>query len=151
MLLVTGTLFEFQSKHCKIVPLSQCAKLIYYPPDNSVKVGHPKRRDLVYNLGHPKTNAKRALLTWNALLCQIIQFVSSEMKKACDHGIIEDASAVPALPFEISSTKIGHITLSQLDENDDAGWSRAIHYMASNLLWLSECASVYVLNQGLLV
>lgn len=148
LLLLIGTTFKFQSKHCKIVPLSQCAKLIYYPPETAATVGakatNPKKRDFVYNLGHPETNAKRALLTWNALMCQIIHYVQNEIVEARNDGLSDGGLAIPALPFEVTPTKIGHITLTQLDESDDAGWSKAIHYTASNMLWLSDCASLYI-------
>lgn len=146
LLLVIGTIFDFQSPHWKIVPLSHCAKLMY---SNGNNPSGNKRRVVVYNLGHSKTNGSRALLAWNVLLFQVIQHATVEMKFACESGVL-DAANVPPLPFDITTEKIGNIVLSSLNENDDGGWSRAIHCMASNLLWLSESASAYVLQQVLL-
>ena len=153
LLLVVGTLFHFQSLHWKIVPLSNCAKLIYHPNDDisesGADDGKRKRRAMVYNLGHPKAKGSKALLAWNALVHELVQHVSLTMKQACESGIF-DATKISSLPFEASPTKIGSITLTQLDENDDVGWSRAIHCMASDLLWLSECTSMFVLQEVLL-
>ena len=163
LLLVVGTIFEFQSKHCKIIPLTQCAKLIYYPPTKTqindttnTKAAtnldhHARTNQIVYNLGHPSTNMKRALITWNALLCQLTQYVQHKMQEACEVGIFDESYKVPNLPFPITSTKIGNIILTQLDEIDDTSWSQAIHYVASNMKWLSECASVYILNEVQLI
>lgn len=158
LLLVIATLFEFQSQHWRIVPLSHCAKLIYQPPTHErhgsctagVETNEGKPQAVVLNLGHPKTNGSKALLAWNALLCQVLQHVTAKMGVACESGIL-DSAEVPTAPFEISPTTIGGISLAKLDESDDGGWSRVIHFMASNLLWLSESASTYVLMQVLLL
>jgi hypothetical protein len=151
LLLVVATLLQFQSQHWKIVPLSHCAKLIYNAPEGPSHdaAGNQKRRAIVYNLGHPTTNGSRALLAWNALLYQVVQHTTTKMSEARESGMI-DAQSIPTLPFDVSAGKIGNIILAQLDENDDAGWSRAIHFMASDLMWLSECASAFVLQQVLL-
>ena len=149
LLLYVGTLFHFQSRHWRIVPLSSCAKLIFYPtqregvvdPNRSSKSGA-----VVYNLGHPRTHSSRAFLAWNALLHQLASCVLGKMNQAVDDGLME-ASMVPRLPYEMTSVEIGSIALTELDYNDDAGWSRAIHCMSCNLLWLSDCASVFVLHQ----
>jgi hypothetical protein len=150
LLLVIATLFDFQSQYWKIVPLSHCAKLIYYAPESShIDPTGKQRRAVVYNLGHPKTNGSKALSAWNALLFQVMEHTTTKINQACDSGIL-DHTSIPPLPFEIAAGKIGNIVLVRLDENDDAGWSRAIHFMSSNLLWLSECASAFVLQQVLL-
>jgi Apg6 BARA domain len=148
LLLMIGTLFEIQSQHWKIVPLSHCAKLIYRPPqqrgDDKTEV-----RTIVFNLGHHNTNGSKALLTWNALMCQVIQHVTSKIAHAKENGISLNETGTP--PFEMSPTSIGSISLTKLDEKEDSGWSRVIHYTASNLLWLSNCcASAYALEQVLL-
>ena len=168
LLLSIGTLFQFQSQNWKLVPLSHCAKLFYYPPDRGAandnnSHAHPgagpannqqqqqhHRPPVVFNLGHPKTNQNKALLTWNALLCQMIQHVNSEMNVAVDLGILDAADVPPPVPFDITPTTIGNTSLTQLDENDDGGWSRVIHFMSSNLLWLSDCASTFVRQQVVL-
>jgi len=69
------------------------------------------------------------------------------MKQAVEQGVL---AGVQGPPFQITTTTIGGITLTKLDENDDGSWSRVIHCMASDLLWLSDCASSYVLDQVLL-
>ena len=79
------------------------------------------------------------------MLCQVIHHVNSKLKQAVEQGVL--ASVLVGPPFEITTTTIGGITLTKLDENDDGNWSRVIHYMASDLLWLSDCASSYVLEQ----
>lgn len=147
LLLFTGNIFGFHSKHCKIVPMSVCAKLIYHPPIESFdppQSPNQEKRSIVYNLGHPSTNTKKALLTWNALMCQIIHYVHTVMLQV--ENEVEGECVVPAIPFAVSSTTVGSITLTKLNENDDVGWSKAIQYMASNLLWLSECASIFCNN-----
>jgi len=158
LLSIGPTIFQFQSCDWKLVPLSHCAKLFYYPPTRSNNTGgasatasnnNSTSRPVVFNLGHPKTNQNKALLTWNALLCQVIQHVSSELATAVELGIL-DAEEVPPIPFEITPTKIGNTSLTQLKEDDDGGWSRVIHFMASNLLWLSDCASNFVRQQVVL-
>ena len=166
LLLSIGTLFQFQQKsssnssnnNCwKVIPLAHCAKLFYYPPERtntsddtaSATRNTASTRPVVFNLGHPKTNHSKALLTWNALLCQMVHHVSSKLAVAIDVGIV-DAEDVPPLPFEIALTKIGNTSLSHLDEDDDGGWSRVIHYMSSDLLWLSDCASTFVRQQVVL-
>lgn len=159
LLLVVGTVFEFQSQHWKIIPLSRCAKLIYHPPTRNEGMSgfhaehdasEGKIRTVIFNLGHPKTIGSKALLTWNALLYQLTQHVASKIAFATENGIM-DATTVTPIPFEISPTNIGGISLMTLDENDDGGWARVIHFMASDLLWLSKCASSYILQQVLLV
>ncbi len=139
LLLVVATIFQFQSQNWKIVPLSHCAKLIC-----------EENRVVVFNLGHPKTNGSKALLAWNGLLCQVIHHVVRKTSDAVQNGIL-DAFELPQLPFEISPNSIGGVILTQLNENDDSGWSRVIHFMASNLQWLSKCASTYVLQQVVLL
>jgi hypothetical protein len=150
LLLVVANTFEFRSQQWKIVPLSHCAKLIYYPHtknDETSLSGQAKNRSVVFNIGHPRTLSSKALLTWNALLSQVITHVKYKLKWAYEHGILESNDIALAPPYEISVTKIGNISLSQLDESNDGEWSRAIHYMASDLLWLSECSSTYALRQ----
>jgi hypothetical protein len=156
LLLVIATIFEFQSQHWKIVPLSHCAKLIYCPPQNETTAADTKhvkdRKNIlhIFNLGHPKTNGSKALLSWNSLLCQVIQHVTTKTKEAVQCGLYDGSEILP-IPFEISPTSIGGIVLTQLNENDDSRWSRVIHCMASNLQWLSKCASTYMLQQVILV
>jgi Apg6 BARA domain len=148
LLLMVATLFEFQSQNWKIVPLSHCAKLIYRPSivTESDKAKHEKHRVIVFNLGHPQTNGSKALLTLNALLCQLVQHVSKKVSLAVQNGIL-DPSEIQQIPFEVSATSVGGIVLLQLNEDDDSGWSQVIHFMASNLQWLSKCASICVFHQ----
>ena len=154
LLLYVGTIFEFQSRNWRIVPLSSSAKLIYHPSrdntmdkeDSSSARIRGSKGTVVYNLGHHKTHNSRALLAWNALLHQLASCVLGKMNQACDRGLM-DTEAIPRLPYEMTSTKIGIIALTELNDSDDTGWSRAIHCMSSNLLWMSDCASVYLLHQ----
>ena len=152
LLLVVATLFQFQSQNWKIVPLSHCAKLIFCPTASADtnKMKSEENRVVVFNLGHPNTNGSKALLAWNGLLCQVIHHVVRKTSDAVQNGIL-DAFELPQLPFEITPNSIGGVILTQLNENDDSGWSRVIHFMASNLQWLSKCASTYVLQQVVLL
>ena len=151
LLLIVATVFQFQSQNWKIVPLSHCAKLIYCPAPSTdtAKIKQEKNRVVVFNLGHSKTNGGKALLAWNALLCQVTQHVIHKTSDAIQNGIF-DALEIPPIPYEISPNSIGGVLLTQLNETDDSGWSRVIHFMASNLQWLSKCASIYVLHQVVL-
>lgn len=158
LLLVVGTFFDFQSPHWKIVPLSHCAKVIYLSTDekkseHSSTGGKQQQvdcRPVVYNMGHPRTNPSKALQAWNALLHQVVHHTTIQVHKATKIGLIDASSHLPTLPYEISANKIGNIILGKLDESDDTGWSKAVHYMASDLLWLSECASAFVLQKVIL-
>jgi Apg6 BARA domain len=155
LLLVVGTLFQYPSEQWKIVPLSHCAKLIFYSNnenDGSIAGGSheipDKARAVVYHLGHPRTNGATAIRACNRVLHQVILHVRG--KTEVEYSKKLDVTAVfPNVPFAISPTTIGSIDLTQLSENDDAGWSKAIHFMASNLLWLSECAAIYTSHQVL--
>lgn len=154
LLLVIGTLFHYPSEQWKIVPLSHCAKLIFFSSNEEAKQTEGgeggedrQRRAVVYHLGHPKTNGAKAIRAWNTLLRQVIQHVSHKTQEEYQKG--DMVAPFPKLPFGISPDTIGTIDLTQLNENDDAGWSRAIHFMASDLLWLSECAALYTSQQVL--
>lgn len=151
LLLVVGTLFHYPSEQWKIIPLSNCAKLIFFSKATTSNdeataggadgTGSSRKGATVFHLGHPKTNGSKALKAWNTLLHQVILHVNQTQEK--------ESLQFPKLPFLISSHTIGNIDLNHLNENDDAGWSRAIHFMASNLLWLSECAALYTSHQVL--
>jgi len=156
LVLSISALLDFQSVHWKVVPLSHCAKLIFCPPSatsgdrsggdhSKTTLGKP----VVYNLGHPRTDNFKALLAWNALLHQMIHHTTIKLHDAVEAGLFE-ATEIPSLPFEITATKIGALVLSQLKPGDDSGWSKAIHCMSSNLLWLSDCTSLYVRQKILL-
>lgn len=162
LLLIVGTLFHYPSEEWKIVPLSYCAKLIYFSktPESdrgdacasgqSIEANSSERRQeraVVYHLGHPKTNGAKAIRAWNQLLHQVAMHVSSKLEEEYKKGAMQ--MPFPKMPYSISNTTVGPINLNQLSENDDAGWSRAIHYMASNLLWLSECSALYTSQQVL--
>jgi hypothetical protein len=124
LLLILGTLLKYPSSDWKLVPLADCAKLIY--------------RKEIYNLSPGDC---RSLMAWNALLDQVVKyastFSSSSQKKK--------SSRLP--PFSSSPNSIGNAELTQLDRMDHVGWSQVIHRMASNLLWLSERASELVALQ----
>lgn len=151
LLLVVGTLFHYPSEQWKIVPLSHCAKLIFFSDEKNSEAGEEtqtrQRRAVVYHLGHQKTNCAKAIRAWNTLLYQVIMHVSSKTQEEFAKGSMVDP--FPKLPFPITPDTIGIIDLRQLNENDDAGWSRAIHFMASDLLWLSECAALFTSQQVL--
>lgn len=136
LLLSIGTLFGFQSQNWRIVPLSHCAKIIYYPSGSS--------QAKIFNLGHPNTKGSKALLTWNALLCQVMHHVHKKLSVEKHNWKKEERA------HDISPTTIGNISLTKLSELDDASWARAIHYMASNLLWLSNVTSRYLAQQVVL-
>ena len=158
LLLVVGTLFHYPSEEWKIVPLSHCAKLIYFSKSNEKnreRIDHNsenssqgrKKRAVVYHLGHPKTNGATAIRAWNQLLHQVILHVSRKTEEEYQKGSM--MAPFPTLPYPISESAVGTIDLYKLNENDDAGWSRAIHFMASNLLWLSECSALLTSQQVL--
>lgn len=127
LLLSIANLFGFQSQTWRVVPLSSCAKIIYTPANSS--------KAKVFNLGHPQTKGSKALLTWNALLCQVLHHV----KKQVSTQLISwnDKS-----DHNMTPTTIGNIGLTT--GLDDATWARAIHLMSYNLLWLSNVSSHYL-------
>ena len=153
LLLVVGTLFHYPSEEWKVVPLSHCAKLIFFSKSNEKNRESEnssqgrKKRAVVYHLGHPKTNGATAIRAWNQLLQQVILHVSRKTEEEYQKGSM--VAPFPKLPYPISESSVGTIDLYKLNENDDAGWSRAIHFMASNLLWCSECAALFTSQQVL--
>lgn len=143
LLLACGALLHYPSQYWKIVPLSSGAKLIHHENTSG------RENDFkVYNLGHPTANGPQSLLAWNNLMFGVIQHASKVLKDTLE---TEDAGAnkasVPKLPYDVTPTSVGGISLIRLDGQDDAGWSRAIHCMCCNLLWLSECASRVALSE----
>ena len=158
LLLILGTLLEYPGKDWKLVPLADCAKLIY--------------RKEIFNL---VPGDCRSLMAWNALLDQVVKHVLSLLadSRGSAENIVNSASVsqnghhqrenrlniesknststrcndpftllkpIPP-PYLSSPTTIGNTELSRLDPTDHVGWSQVIHRMASNLLWLSNRAS----------
>lgn len=125
ILLILGTLLAFSSPDWKLVPLADCAKLIY--------------RKEIYNL---KPGDCRSLMAWNALLDQVVKHAYSRTSSIhCK----QPNKKTP--PFQSSPSSIGNTDLTRLDRMDDVAWSQVIHRMASNLLWLSERTSDLVSMQ----
>jgi hypothetical protein len=135
LLLESATLLNFQSRHWRIVPLSQCAKIIYYHSSGGT-------RGVVHNVGHRTSNCSEALIAWNSLLCEAVQYALATVQAGAEKGFLEKAS-LPKLPFAQAAGKIGSVPLALLDVNDDASWSRVVHFLSCNLLWLANVASVW--------
>lgn len=135
LLLLLGTLFEYPGLDWKLVPLADCAKLIY--------------RKEIFNL---VPGDCRSLMAWNALLDQVVkhalslsaadQVNSSKTKSTKSASTKNNNDDKPTLPpYASSPTMIGNTELARLDPTDHVSWSQVIHRMASNLLWLSNRAS----------
>lgn len=153
LLLLLGTLLEYPGLDWKLVPLADCAKLIY--------------RKEIFNL---VPGDCRSLMAWNALLDQVVKHALSFVSGGCsntgnhvnstsfprnthlryDKRITNsnttttrtDETLKPNLPpYRSSPTMIGDTELARLDPSDHVSWSQVIHRMASNLLWLSNRAS----------
>jgi len=133
LLLILGTLLEYPGLDWKLVPLADCAKLIY--------------RKEIFNLDPGNC---RSLMAWNALLDQVVKHALSLVAGSKQNTIgtvarahESTAASGPVLPppYSSSPTMIENTELSRLDPLDDSGWSQVIHRMASNLLWLSNRAS----------
>jgi hypothetical protein len=121
LLLVLGTLLQYTSSEWKLVPLADCAKLIY--------------RKEIFNL---KPGDCRSLMAWNALLDQVIRHAKT---------VFSQPLLLTPPPFPSSPSSIGNTELARLDRTDDASWSHVVHRIASNLLWLSERVSEHVALQ----
>jgi hypothetical protein len=126
LLLILGTLLKYPSSEWKLVPLADCAKLIY--------------RKEIFNL---KPGDCRSLMALNALLDQVIRHAKTIFAAQQNQAKIE----VKSPPFPSSPSSIGNTELARLDRTDHVGWSHVIHRMASNLLWLSERVSELVALQ----
>lgn len=152
LLLILGTLLEYPGLDWKLVPLADCAKLIY--------------RKEIFNL---VPGDCRSLMAWNALLDQVVKHALSlvpggsrksapmagnkhvQYDKRMARNTTSSTSTrtndphallKPNLPpYSSSPTTIGNTELARLDPIDHVGWSQVIHRMASNLLWLSNRAS----------
>ena len=150
LLLILGTMFEYHGLDWKLVPLVDCAKLIY--------------RKEIFNLAPGDC---RSLMAWNALLDQVVKHalsivgggvinatstssrvgVSSPIKNqsynssSSNNKSKKELSTSPFPPFSSSATMIGGTEIARLEPSDDVGWSLVIHKMVSNLLWLSNRAS----------
>lgn len=138
MLLVAASV-KFRSKDWRIVPLTTCAKLIYLDG---------KHRS-VYTLGG-SDNAKSQHVCKMSMSLRAMNALLDQM---CRHMVTlghAEESARP-LPYETTRNRIGRFELSQLDENNDSGWSSVIHCMASNLQWLSDRASDYEIQNAIVV
>lgn len=142
LLLQSATLLDFQSRHWRIVPLSQCAKIIYHSPRND-------GRGVVHNVGHRSSKSWEALIAWNALLFEVVQHALSVIQSAVEKGLLE-TSHIEKLPYEQTRQKIGGVPLRLLNVNDDASWSRVVHFMSCNLLWLANVASLWTLEDVVL-
>eukprot|EP00980_Cylindrotheca_fusiformis_P014799 scaffold4026_cov117-Cylindrotheca_fusiformis.AAC.34 len=128
LLLIVGTLLKYTSSDWKLVPLADCAKLIY--------------RKEIYNMSPGDC---RSLIAWNALLDQVLVHACSQ------HYLKETRTTKMQPPFTSSPTTIGNIELTTLDKTDHVGWSQVIHRMASNLLWLSKICSEQVAAQVMIL
>eukprot|EP00934_Nitzschia_sp_Nitz4_P003802 Nitzschia sp. Nitz4//scaffold228_size32365//33//1355//NITZ4_007903-RA/size32365-processed-gene-0.30-mRNA-1//1//CDS//3329542810//3792//frame0 len=132
LLLVLGNLLQYPSSEWKVVPLADCAKLIYRKEIFPLRPGDCK-----------------SLMAWNALLDQVIRhaqivFASQDPPKG---NVNSTTTRKNAPPFPSFPSSIGNTELARLDKNDQVGWSQVIHRMASNLLWLSERVSESVALQ----
>lgn len=121
LLLILGTLLQYSSSEWKLVPLADCAKLIY--------------RKEIFNL---KPGDCRSLMAWNALLDQVIRHAKT---------VLSESLLTKPPPFPSSPSSIGNTELARLDRTDHVSWSQVIHRMAFNLLWLSERVSEHVAFQ----
>lgn len=142
LLLQSATLLDFQSRHWRIVPLSQCAKIIYHSAENN-------HRGIVHNVGHPSSKSCQALMAWNALLFEVVQHALTTLKAGIAKDLL-DAKSVEQVPYEQASQKIGGVPLRHLAVDDDASWSRVVHFMSCNLLWLANMASLWTLEDVVL-
>ena len=140
LLLLLGTLFEYPGLDWKLVPLADCAKLIY--------------RKEIFNL---VPGDCRSLMAWNALLDQVVKHALSlvasdhmnstySRTKSMNSNATRNSDPLAILkstppPYASSPTMIGKTELARLDPTDHVSWSQVIHRMASNLLWLSDRAS----------
>lgn len=114
LLLVVGTLLNYPSSDWKVVPLADCAKLIF--------------RKEIYNM---LPGDCRSLIAWNALLDQVLKHASTYNKFPI-HG----QTASP--PFPSSATIIGKIDLTSLSQSDHAGWSHVSSFklcLSSQFQW----------------
>jgi hypothetical protein len=100
LLLIVGTLLKYPSSDWKLVPLADCAKLIY--------------RKEIYNMSPGDC---RSLIAWNALLDQVL-------KHACSQKYLKETRTTTHLPpFTSSASTVGTIELTTLDKADHVGWS----------------------------
>lgn len=159
LLLACGTLLQFPSKSWKIVPLSSGAKLIHHnnrhtgsntTRNQTDSKNHESNDFKVYNLGHPNANGPQYILALNNLMYMIIQHALGVLASEKEMNCIESSKNYAELPFEMTPTSIGGISLVQLHNHDDKGWNRVIHFISCNLLWLSECVSKLILTEVLL-
>lgn len=110
LLLVLGTLLNYPSSDWKVVPLADCAKLIYHKE--------------IYNM---LPGDCRSLIAWNALLDQVL-------KHACRHTKFSVQGSTSAPPFLSSPTCIGNIDLTSLNQSDHAGWSHVSSFHAAEFV-----------------
>jgi hypothetical protein len=97
LLLILGTLLHYPSSDWKLVPLADCAKLIY--------------RKEIYNMSPGDC---RSLVAFNALLDQVLKHALSKKHP-------ENKMTTP--PFISSTSSIGNIELVNLNKDDHVGWS----------------------------
>jgi hypothetical protein len=131
LLLFVGTSVQFRSKNWRIVPLTFGARLMYISDANNTR-----RREVYSFSDDHHSSIAPSLRALTALLDQLIHHVKAKLTPTLEQG--ED---MPPIPYETSRNRIGSHDLSRLEDDDDSGWSRVIHCIASNLQWLAERAS----------
>jgi hypothetical protein len=152
LLLAVATSFGIESIQWKIVPLSHCAKIIFAPKSQNTSTQSlvETNQAMVFNIGSCRGKESSSLLAWNAVLHQVVCHAAVKCHDAVESGML-DAASVPALPYEISRSKIADLVLDQVGDDDDAGWSRVIHCMICDLDWLSNRSADFMArNVGLL-
>ena len=88
-------------------------------------------------------------MAWNALLFEVVQHATATIKAGIEKGLLE-AKTMERLPYEQTSQSIGGVPLRHLAVDDDASWSRVVHFMSCNLLWLVNMASLWTLENVIL-
>lgn len=137
LLLMIATAFDYDSNEWKIVPLTQASKLIHYIKDSKGQV-----ISIVHNLGTRKGNNSKAIPSFCELLYEVSIHVQKQLDAESTGGLL-DGIQLPPLHFPVSKNMFGDVAFNHIAGDDDSGWAKLIHIIASNLLWLSNVTSIY--------
>lgn len=136
LLFFTSEILNFSSKDFRIIPLTDCAKIIQITSQKK-KIEHTlgqetnikgtRSRNQRYN--QPCT-LPNSLISLNHFIHQLVECALS------NKGSSSVDCNSETLPFKMSPTNIGQINLRLLGENDDEAWLDVINSIAANLDWL---------------
>lgn len=133
LVILVGSTTNFKSRNLRVVPLSNCAKII--------KLTQSEQK-IVHDLGVEFANAREAhgaeniissLRVFHELLNQLVLHILGS----------PNHTSFDKLPFQIKAESIGPFDLRKIDQTDYSAWSGIVHCMACIMKWMATNACKY--------